>query len=621
MKNRSKKKTSQKSESEYSGKNIRKILSNGLWVYKLIFRMAPVEATFLIIASIAEAAVPTLTTYLNSRFIDQIVTAPESGIRSIQDLDFSSIIVLILLASIFASVVNAISRRTSRYLFDKFRRYYLKDYQTKLSLKISQLDVQQFESPKISNSIQKAKDNFYKIEVFLRNSLDLTSQILAVVIAGVISFKISPWLSVIIIILSIPNNLVFAKFIVELWKFYNNNVERNRKIWWMAGELENEQNIPEHKITKSGDYIYGILDPHNKSYLEDQLRFYKINYRGSILAIFINAINYLVTPLLLLDRLLKGNITIGQFTFFQSKLFDFSGNLDWMLGLILEFFDSGTYISFVRDILEMEPAIKSGKTEINTDKPPKIEFKNVSFKYPQSKKWALRNISFTIEPGQEIAIVGENGAGKTTLIKLLMRFYDPDEGEILIDRKPLQTLSLETYYKLVSTLFQEYNMYRELNIRQNIYAGDPERKIQTKDIETAAQKADAHKFIKELEHNYDQVLDKRFSKGTNLSTGQKQKIALARMFYRDTPVLILDEPTAAIDAEAEYKIFKRIYDFIEGKTVIIISHRFSTVRNAKQIYVLEKGEIVESGSHTELLKKDGKYAKAFELQAKGYSTK
>lgn len=259
-----------------------------------------------------------------------------------------------------------------------------------------------------------------------------------------------------------------------------------------------------------------------------------------------------------------------------------------------------------------------GKEKLRPKTAPVIEFKNVWFKYPSTKNFVLKKINFKIDTNEEIALVGTNGAGKTTLIKLLLRFYDPTKGKILINGKDIKEYDLNSYYKLIGVLLQEYSFYNELDVKSNICIGKPNKAGNTKKIIKAAKNAKAHEFIMELDNKYKQILAKQFTGGTKISKGQKQKIALGRMFYRNAPILILDEPTSSIDAMAEQKIFDKIYDFTDDKTVIIISHRFSTVRKAQRIYVLENGEITEEGSHSELLKLDGAYAESFKTQAKGY---
>ena len=249
---------------------------------------------------------------------------------------------------------------------------------------------------------------------------------------------------------------------------------------------------------------------------------------------------------------------------------------------------------------------------------PKIEFKNVSFKYPRAEKYAIKNLNLEIKPGEKIAIVGENGAGKTTLVRILSRFYKINEGEILLDDKNINDIKIDSWYKNLGVLFQDYNTYSPLTLKENIHLGNAHEKLDEERMMTAANRANVNSFISNFKNGYDQVLSEKFKGGTRPSTGQWQKIAIARFFYRNSPVVIFDEPTASIDAVSEAEIFGQIYEFFKDKTVIIISHRFSTVRNADKIYVLDEGKIAESGNHDELMKLKGKYHNAFTIQAEGY---
>lgn len=215
-------------------------------------------------------------------------------------------------------------------------------------------------------------------------------------------------------------------------------------------------------------------------------------------------------------------------------------------------------------------------------------------------------------------MVGVNGAGKTTLIKLICRFYDVTEGEILVDGINIKDLTFESLYTKIGVLFQDFIKYSQFNVKTNIELGDLSSIGNENKVNDAVFKADAQSFIDEYSNKLEQILDKSIEGGINPSGGQWQRIALARAFFRDAPILILDEPTSAIDAKAEFDIFERLYEFSMGKTVIIVSHRFSTVRKANKIYVIDQGEIIEEGSHSELLALNGKYAEAFRTQARGY---
>jgi ABC-type multidrug transport system fused ATPase/permease subunit len=245
--------------------------------------------------------------------------------------------------------------------------------------------------------------------------------------------------------------------------------------------------------------------------------------------------------------------------------------------------------------------------------------KNIHFSYPNSDKVVFKDFSLNIKSGEKVAIVGHNGAGKTTLVKLLCRIYQPTSGSIEINGQNLHGLKIDSWYKNIGVLFQEFNTYPQLTVKENIWIGNSSEPMDEVAVHLAAKSADALPFIEEYPNKFDQILSEKFKGGIRPSTGQWQKLAIARFFYRNAPLVIFDEPTASIDAISEYNIFNKIYSFFKDKTVIIISHRFSTVRNADRIIVLEHGEIIEEGTHNFLMSNNGYYAKAFNLQARGYS--
>ncbi len=244
-------------------------------------------------------------------------------------------------------------------------------------------------------------------------------------------------------------------------------------------------------------------------------------------------------------------------------------------------------------------------------------FENVGFKYPNSERWAVRHVSFTLHAGEKLALVGENGAGKTTLTKLLARLYDPTEGRILLDGYDLREYDPEELRRRIGIIFQDFIRY-QMTAAINIAIGEIQARDDLARIDAAAERSLAKSVIEKLPHRYAQMIGRKFANGVELSGGEWQKIALARAYMREADLLILDEPTAALDARAEYEIFQHFAELTKGKTAVLISHRFSTVRMADRILVMEKGELLEIGSHQELLRKNGRYAELFMLQARGY---
>ncbi|HEU4904373.1 MAG TPA: ABC transporter ATP-binding protein, partial [Flavisolibacter sp.] len=316
---------------------------------------------------------------------------------------------------------------------------------------------------------------------------------------------------------------------------------------------------------------------------------------------------------------INGKISIGSLTFLAGSFRQLRSLLEGILSRFTAVSQGAIYLKDFFDFFHIQPQIKP--SPFSRPFPSKIQygftFENVGFKYANSERWANRHLNFTLHAGEKLALVGENGAGKTTLVKLLARLYDPTEGRILLDGHDLREYDLFQLRKNVGVIFQDYIRYH-MTVAQNVAVGNIEEKENRDRIVDASKKSLADLLVQRLPGKYDQALGKRFNQGVELSGGEWQKIALARAYMKESQLLILDEPTSALDARAEYEVFQRFSELTKGKTAVLISHRFSTVRMADRILVLDRGELLEMGSHEELLTKQGRYAELFQLQAKGY---
>jgi ATP-binding cassette subfamily B protein len=300
----------------------------------------------------------------------------------------------------------------------------------------------------------------------------------------------------------------------------------------------------------------------------------------------------------------------------------FRQSRDLIQGVLLslsQLYEQALYLRDLFTFFAMQPSIASQPGARPVPRPilHGLEFKDVGFRYPGSDRWAVRHLSFRLEPGERLALVGENGAGKTTLVKLLARLYDPDEGVILLDGVDLRAYDVASLHGAIGVIFQDFVRY-EMMVRENIGVGEIAAVDESPRIEQAAERSLASDVVARLPGRYEQMLGRRFEGGVELSGGEWQKVALARAYLRDAEVLILDEPTAALDARAEFQVFQRFTELTRGKMAVLISHRFSTVRMADRILVLENGEVREHGTHEELLAARGTYAELFTLQAAGY---
>ena len=373
------------------------------------------------------------------------------------------------------------------------------------------------------------------------------------------------------------------------------------------------------KIFQTAKKFLGEIDSMQSKFSRENLKVGKKRLRNSLILNVFATFIYLGIETFVVLITVSGRITLGSLSYFTFVVWNFENGVQGFFSNISSVFNHSQYVKDIIKVLDFEQKIVSKENSIRIDqnKTPKIEFKHVTFAYPQSKKKVLDDFSLVIKPGEKVAFVGENGAGKTTIIKLLARFYDVSGGEILINGNNLKDLDLESWYKSLGIIFQDFIKY-EYTLSQNIHFGKIYAKFDLGKIEQAASLAGVDRLALDLDKGYDQMLGMTFEGGQELSLGQWQKVALARAFLRDAPVLILDEPTASIDAKSEKEIFDKVEKLSLNKSVIIISHRSSTVKNADRIYVIEKGKVKEQGSHDKLLKLNGTYAKLFKIQAERY---
>jgi ATP-binding cassette subfamily B protein len=318
-------------------------------------------------------------------------------------------------------------------------------------------------------------------------------------------------------------------------------------------------------------------------------------------------------------RTLGGTISVGGLTLYVQAADGVSQAFSALLSGLQSMYEHQLYLKTLFELLDFQPQVRAPESPVPMRHPMEkgIEFRNVTYSYEGKDEPALKDVSFSIARGETVAIVGHNGAGKTTLVKLVARLYDPQEGQVLIDGRDVREYDPDELRGEFGVLFQDYVSY-QFSARENIGIGRVERLDDTSAIATAASKSGASTVIEGLPQGYDTVLGKWFDGGVNLSGGEWQKVALGRAFMREAQILILDEPSAALDARAEYELFSRLRELAHGRTAIFISHRFSTVRQADRILVFEEGRLIESGTHEELLKLAGRYAELFNLQAASY---
>lgn len=560
------------------------------------------------------ALVPFAFAYIFKLVIDQVVLSVSSG-----SIDFNKFILLFILGfAVYTIQSLAFSAQDyfHRLLYTKIP---ISLYQIVLS-KVSSLDVAYFEDSEFKNTLEKVRDAYSWRPLNMMDYLLFGFQsLIQVAIAVVVLTTLAPLLILIILVVAIPELVSRIKESELSWGIWDAQSPHRKKFWYISSMLQERDSVKEMKL-------FGLPKRFLSEIKGIQENIYKANKRLATKYLGINSvfnvlggITFIAVLLFIVLEAIAKRITVGDISYYTTVITNLQNGVGGLFRNLVRIFSESLYTASIFDVLDAVPKIKhiEKPKALKLKNPPLVEFKNVSFSYPGSNRAVLKNFNLTINPKDKVALVGENGSGKTTIIKLLCRFYDVDRGEILVNGINLKELDLNDWYKALGVLFQDFVKY-EYKAWENIHLGKAEEKQNLKRIVDAAILGGADPMIQKLEHGYDQMLGRTFEGGVELSIGQWQKIALARGFFRNAPVLILDEPTASIDAKAEAEIFNRVEKLSKDKTVIIISHRFSTVRNADKIYVIDEGKVIESGSHKKLMELNGQYATLFNLQAKGY---
>ena len=576
-------------------------------------------AALNILLRVIRASLPLAMLYVGKLIIDEIVriSVIASG-PAVENPDMS-IVTIYVLIELGLAVFSDLLGRGIALLDSLLGDLVSHEISLRLMHQSARLDLECFEDSDFYDKLERARRQASSRILLMSQVLAQLQDSITVFFLAAALITFNAWLLLLLAITLIPAFLGETHFNSQSYSLMYGWTQERRELDYLRFAGASDETAKEVKI-------FGLSDFFGSRYKKLAGEYYRANRDlsarraawGGLLSI-VGSLGYYTAYAVIIYRTVYGELSLGDLTFLSGSFLRLRSLMEAILIRFSSIAAGALYLRDLFDFLEMEPRIIS----IDNSLPFPVTirkgftFENVGFRYPQMKQWVLRDVSFTLHPGEKLALVGENGAGKTTLVKLLTRLYDPVEGRIMLDGHDLRKYNLDGLRDAVGVIFQDYVKYH-LTATENIAVGLIDERNNETRIKEAARQSLADKVIENLPNGYQQMIGRWFKQGTNLSGGEWQKIAIARAYMRDAQLLILDEPTASLDARAENEVFRRFVELTFDKCAVLISHRFSTVRMADRIVVLHEGRLLEHGTHDELLAVGGRYSELFQMQAAGY---
>jgi ATP-binding cassette subfamily B protein len=514
-----------------------------------------------------------------------------------------------------ASILNRGVDYCDTLLADKFIRH----ISVRIMYHASRLDLASYEDPLFHDKLERARVQATDRLGMVQQLGRLVQQAITTVSLAASILFFSPWLLVVLVACVIPAFLGESHFAFLGYAQAFRQTPVKRQIDYLRFLGASKDSAKELKLFGLSKYLTDRFQKLSDDIFVQNVALAKRRLLASSLLSLLTTVGYYGAYAYVILETVRGEMTVATLVFLTGAIAGASANLQMIFSTFSSIADQSLFLTDLLQFFAVRPTVFSKPNAIKTPRPIRqgIEFRDVTFSYPGSDRPILRNLNLFLKPDERIALIGENGEGKTTIVKLLTRLYDPTAGQILLDGIDLREYDLDDYASNIAVIFQDFMRY-DMTAWENIAVGQIGARENLEQVELAAKKSLAEGVIQKLPNGYDQMLGRRFETGVDLSGGEWQKVALARAYLRDAQILVLDEPTAALDARSEHEVFERFAELTKGKMALLISHRFSTVKMADRIIVLEKGVIVEQGRHEQLMAHGGRYAEMFELQASSY---
>lgn len=581
---------------------------------RLVWQSSPRWTTVQVLLMMMQGALPLAQIYTAKLIVDTVSLGSPQTAESAQRL-------MVLVALLGVTLLSDSGVGIIRSFASNAQSQQFMDYMSGvLHEKSLSIDLAFYENPQYRDTLQRAQQQAtYRPNNLLQNLIGLTQNAISLLLMGGLLLTLHWGIALVVVLASVPTLLVRVRNADVRYRWQRRRTSLERRSSYLSWLMIEDVSAKEVRLFNLGRILSQRFNRLRRLLYGEKL---SINRRFALTSLFSQSVSTLLTIVAygyVVYRAFQGSLSVGDLVLYYEALQRGQKAFKASMSSLSALYEDNLFLSNLYEFLNLQPQIVSLPEAVAVPTPMRqgLMVEDLDFSYAGSSRQALHNINLHIRPGEVIALVGENGSGKTTLIKLLCRLYDPNAGRITLDGIDLRELDVEAWRQQISVIFQDYVKYF-MSAQENIWLGNVELPMESILVREAAARSGADAVIRSLPHQYDTMLGRWFDEGEELSIGQWQKVALARAFLRESQIVVLDEPTSAMDPKAEYAVFQSFRKLIRHQAAILISHRLSTVKMADRIYLMDGGRIIESGSHDELISRRGRYADLFETQAKSY---